>query len=431
MESYLKNTLGVSMPSSIRNKTNPYTKLHNLYYSHWQNCRFIGSLLAVAAIIPSTLSYEHSYSALRTPETCQIEKELGFNYRIVAFTLSYLGIFFELAYKHYYYKWIRMYPLVFNEIPPARQISMVEFFELTRKRSFSEHLIERYTFAAILLYMLFPYPGVNIKFTMSQYILYEQVKVCYYLEELLYVLMFFRIFYLIFNLMAFGMLHTPNARRILESNKVRISATFSVKAYIYLYPAIVLVFLFLIPGIVIFGEAFRVFERPINTQDLSSIENSFWLAYITMFTIGYGDFYPVSVLGRVVAIFTIIWGGFILSILFNTVRSFVNLNKTEDAAYKEITLAKESRELIQDFGKLIKTKRKNKPRTKIESKKDLILKKISKKFGEQEEKLKFKEFIKLVNYINLLFFILHSIEYKFMKIKRHLSQLKLAKSNSN
>ena len=54
--------------------------------------------------------------------------------------------------------------------------------------------------------------------------------------------------------------------------------------------------------ILIFGYLFRAIEFEVNDGSINpthfSLANSMWCSYITMTSIGYGDFYPKTILGR-------------------------------------------------------------------------------------------------------------------------------------
>lgn len=66
----------------------------------------------------------------------------------------------------------------------------------------------------------------------------------------------------------------------------------------------------------------RISESPLNTvlgdsngMDFFEFENCMWCVIITMTTVGYGDFYPRTFIGRLCDIFTAIWGIFIVSMM--------------------------------------------------------------------------------------------------------------------
>ena len=55
---------------------------------------------------------------------------------------------------------------------------------------------------------------------------------------------------------------------------------------------------------------------------MHSIPNCMWVVILTMTTVGYGDFYPRTNLGRIVAFMVCVWGVYIVSltvIAFNTI----------------------------------------------------------------------------------------------------------------
>lgn len=40
-----------------------------------------------------------------------------------------------------------------------------------------------------------------------------------------------------------------------------------------------------------------------------------WMTMVTMTTMGYGDFYPHTVLGRIIGVICGLWGAFIVSVI--------------------------------------------------------------------------------------------------------------------
>lgn len=73
-----------------------------------------------------------------------------------------------------------------------------------------------------------------------------------------------------------------------------------------------------------FGMAIRLAERPYyfclnrndeDFQDYSYIWNGMWLAFVTMSTVGYGDYYPKTLFGRFLTIMCACCGIFIISLI--------------------------------------------------------------------------------------------------------------------
>ncbi|OMJ90908.1 hypothetical protein SteCoe_6672 [Stentor coeruleus] len=188
------------------------------------------------------------------------------------------------------------------------------------------------------------------KIYFSQQFRYKQYTLCYYLEEIFYFVMFLRVFYLLFSAFSYGHFQNPLAYRICESYRISVSNMYSVKCYAFMYPKEVLLFIFLIPGIVIFGIGTRIFERTIkfNSMNFDSLENSMWCIVVTMMTVGYGDTIPASNLARGVICLTIFWGGIILSLTFVYFGNILKLNSKETSAFKAILATKESGYLIYD-----------------------------------------------------------------------------------
>jgi hypothetical protein len=319
---------------------------YNRFYVLWRRFRFLGALSSCLALIPATISYEHSYDPNRSYEDCRIIQENTFIYRFPVLLLSFIAIALELAYKHFYFRWDQYYPYTFEELPPPVMYSYLELVSFVRKRHLKEYLKTRYTWLVIFLNLIFPYPGISIKIRVPQYILYERFEICYYLEEFLYFIMFFRLFYLILTICAYGKYEKPMARRICQEHRIPITVSFSYRCIAATHPVIIIVFFLLIPGIIVFGIGIRLFERPLHLQDLDSIENSMWLVLVTMTTVGYGDRVPYSLFGRVVVFFAIIWGGISLSLTFVTIRSFLKLTPKEEHSYRAILAHRECGKII-------------------------------------------------------------------------------------
>ena len=67
-------------------------------------------------------------------------------------------------------------------------------------------------------------------------------------------------------------------------------------------------FFFLLVAMVIFSSAAYYAEFGIEGTHFRSIPGGFWWAIVTMTTVGYGDMYPVGVMGKLVGTLCVIAG---------------------------------------------------------------------------------------------------------------------------
>ena len=79
----------------------------------------------------------------------------------------------------------------------------------------------------------------------------------------------------------------------------------------------------LVFGIVfIFGATEYVLEHPHN-PGFAEVSDGLWWAFVTLTTVGYGDLYPVTTPGRIVAVFTMIFGITIYSLMIANLTYYV------------------------------------------------------------------------------------------------------------
>ena len=79
-----------------------------------------------------------------------------------------------------------------------------------------------------------------------------------------------------------------------------------------------MLFIITIPTFVLLGIFLRIFERPVvflSDQDFHSLLNSIWCVVISLSGVGYGDYVPFSLFGRLIIIIGIFCGGFIFSMI--------------------------------------------------------------------------------------------------------------------
>lgn len=88
-------------------------------------------------------------------------------------------------------------------------------------------------------------------------------------------------------------------------------------------------------SVLLFGHALRIAEMPLfpliegNTQDFGNYINCFWCVIITMATVGYGDYYPKTLPGRIVIVLASIVGVVLVSILVVALNVNLNMSTAE------------------------------------------------------------------------------------------------------
>lgn len=111
-------------------------------------------------------------------------------------------------------------------------------------------------------------------------------------------------------------------------------------------------------SIVVFGFAVRTFERPYNDeneqlQNYDYIWNAMWLVIITMCTVGYGDFYPRTHVGRFVIIIACFWGIFLISMMVVTLTESSEFTKGESRAFEILSRLKRKEQAKHTAAKAI------------------------------------------------------------------------------
>jgi Ion channel len=309
-------------------------------FDQWRLYRLLYSVIAVLAIGPAMIDYEQRFSADRKGDTCKQVEGVGIKWRIFSMLLSFAAIFFMVAYRISYFEWKRHHPKTFKELPPMIKYHLIEYLNLRKPFTAAQYLGDEVPVTVFLL-LIFPYPGIDFTFTIPQQIKYQEIRICYYFSEILYSIMFLRFYLLVTGIFNYGKYFNPIAVRIGEKYNIKVTSNYAIKCYVNKKPLNMLLFLFLIPAVFVFGLIMRIFERPLMEPDMDFdyVGNAWWNIIITMTTVGYGDTYPSTNLGRVIVALSAFWGGIILSLTFSTMSSFLQLKTNEQKALNSIIIS--------------------------------------------------------------------------------------------
>jgi hypothetical protein len=132
------------------------------------------------------------------------------------------------------------------------------------------------------------------------------------------------------------------ASRVCNECNAKGGFIFAYKAGIKEYPFFS-VLLLMVLTILIFGYGLRnseiSFVKNIPEkyfQDWTQVTNGFWFMTTNILLIGYGDFYPTTQLGRVIAFISCLWGILLESLLVISIVNSLKLNQKEELAYNEV-----------------------------------------------------------------------------------------------
>ena len=132
------------------------------------------------------------------------------------------------------------------------------------------------------------------------------------------------------------------ASRVCNECNAKGGFIFTYKAGLKEYPFFSVVLLMILT-VLIFGYGLRNSEiRFIKNipekyfQDWTKITNGFWFMTTNILLIGYGDFYPTTQLGRIIAFVSCLWGILLESLLVMAIVNYIKLNQKEELAYNEV-----------------------------------------------------------------------------------------------
>jgi hypothetical protein len=125
--------------------------------------------------------------------------------------------------------------------------------------------------------------------------------------------------------------YSPRGQRVSKMNNFDANLGFSLKASFYKSPVISYTLIFILI-LAYTSYCLRMFERVADDDtnfNFSLYWNNLWCLVITMTTVGYGDIYPTTILGRIIGIMACICGISLISMLVVTVTNVVVFSPIE------------------------------------------------------------------------------------------------------
>jgi hypothetical protein len=240
-------------------------------------------------------------------------------------------------------------------------------------------------------------PFVNFTFTEDQ----QEEELTYSLDALATIIMLFRPYHLIRVFTVHSYWSSEDTEQILSDCKILGGRDFTIKWEFKERPYTILLVSILV-SILIFGFALRIAEIPymaVSNQDWTYLWNAIWSIIITMTTVGYGDFFPMTYLGRGIGVWGWFLGTFLISLMIVSLSISSDFTINQKKAYRDavkynvnLKNKKYAVILIQTWVRYRQFMRKNKNVSdRMKEKKILMIKNAIKNFKEQRLKIRSME----------------------------------------
>lgn len=127
------------------------------------------------------------------------------------------------------------------------------------------------------------------------------------------------------------------------------SAQFTMKAFLQIEPEKTCMALFFLTSL-IFAYWVRIFEMPYHraagTPIFDNYVTALWLTIITLFTVGYGDYYPSTNLGKAIIALLAFWGAVLLALVVVSISNIFSIEGKKKVALSHLRVTNEAARTI-------------------------------------------------------------------------------------
>jgi len=299
---------------------------------HWRLYDACSAAFANLGLVLALLDYELSYSSHRTHSNCREEITQGQVCRWLNLVCTLCALGFLLLRHRAKLEWVKK--------RAEAHKSQQKPGERPQRRFLSLGLV-----LEVALLLLFPYPYLAGRVEFTQHYrealgghLYSNTLICYTGGETLLIFTFSRLFFLLRSLFECVPYQNALASEVCSPYGVKANIRFSIKCLFKMQPMLMIAFL-LLATLPFIAFLLRITERPFNdisTMDLGTFSTALWCTAVTMATIGYGDYYPYTGLGRLICALTGAWGAVMFSVVVFVIQDGMDLSKRQNTCFLQI-----------------------------------------------------------------------------------------------
>ena len=322
----------------VRSKSHSQSAQQRDQYNRWRYYEFVSAGFSLLGLVAQTTDYELRYDTARVHYRCS-EKDIGDYYRHICVLFSVISIGFQIARHYIKHTW--------EKAKATMRLSGDGYYRG------KESVFRPGLFVDVGVLCVFPYPGITgtvMQMERCQMTdrIWADTPICYTWSELLFVLMFARVYLILRCLFVYYSLMDRHSRFTAAQFAVKANTRFTIQSLVRIRPYTMLL-LFWIPISMILAIMIRVFERPYidcTHLDYDPYSNALWLAMMTITTVNYADFYPTTHYGRIVAMLAGIWGLFLISMMVIIMSRSFSLTIHQQQALYQINVSRHAAKVI-------------------------------------------------------------------------------------
>lgn len=165
----------------------------------------------------------------------------------------------------------------------------------------------------------------------------------YYANDMLVIIQLFRVYTYVFVIITLSKFYTSRADRVCKMMSVDLSFSLAIKYFYKSHPNIFLLLFFIVTSFPM-ALMLQIIEDPPSlylnklrgyehtSHPFNSYSNCLWNVMVIITTVGYGDYYPESILGRFLTLFICLIGIIIVSTSITTLQGQVGFDEHQKEA---------------------------------------------------------------------------------------------------